>query len=88
MAAAGIVGDYKGSQAREAKITMEEWEQMRANMVQDEEDGMSTLTQRSISAVASSESTLTAIPRRPGLIISAVRSPSSNRSTRSNQKCS
>ena len=29
MAAAGIVGSYKGSQAREAQITVEEWEQMR-----------------------------------------------------------
>ena len=41
MAAAGIVGDYKGSQAREAQITIEDWEHMRANMVQDTEDGMS-----------------------------------------------
>ena len=41
MAAAGIVGDYKGSQAREAQITIEDWEQMRANMVQDSEQGMS-----------------------------------------------
>ncbi len=41
MAAAGIVGDYKGSQAREAQITIEDWEQMRANMVQDTEEGMS-----------------------------------------------
>jgi len=40
MAAAGIVGEYKGSQAREAQITIEDWEQMRANMVQDAEDGM------------------------------------------------
>ena len=30
MAAAGIVGDYKGSQAREAQITLEEWEAMKA----------------------------------------------------------
>ncbi len=29
MAAAGIVGDYKGSQAREVEITPEEWEQMK-----------------------------------------------------------
>lgn len=41
MAAAGIVGDYKGSQAREAQITIEEWEAMRAQMVQDTDDGMS-----------------------------------------------
>jgi S-DNA-T family DNA segregation ATPase FtsK/SpoIIIE len=30
MAAAGIVGDYKGSQAREAQITIEQWEAMKA----------------------------------------------------------
>src|SRR5207302_10924160 len=35
MAAAGIVGSYKGSQAREAQITVEEWEQMHAQMVKD-----------------------------------------------------
>lgn len=41
MAAAGIVGDYKGSQAREAQITIEEWDAMRAAQQQDVEDGMS-----------------------------------------------
>jgi DNA segregation ATPase FtsK/SpoIIIE, S-DNA-T family len=41
MAAAGIVGDYKGSQAREAQITIEEWEAMKAQMQQDTDDGMS-----------------------------------------------
>ncbi|HYO08854.1 MAG TPA: DNA translocase FtsK [Tepidisphaeraceae bacterium] len=41
MAAAGIVGSYKGSQAREAQITIEEWEAMKAQMQQDSEDGMS-----------------------------------------------
>jgi S-DNA-T family DNA segregation ATPase FtsK/SpoIIIE len=41
MAAAGIVGDYKGSQAREAQITLEEWEAMKRAQQQDEEDGMS-----------------------------------------------
>ncbi len=30
MAAAGIVGEYKGSQAREVMVTPEEWEQLRA----------------------------------------------------------
>jgi S-DNA-T family DNA segregation ATPase FtsK/SpoIIIE len=40
MAAAGIVGDYKGSQAREAQITIEEWEAMRSAQQQDVEDGM------------------------------------------------
>jgi S-DNA-T family DNA segregation ATPase FtsK/SpoIIIE len=41
MAAAGIVGSYKGSQAREAQITVEEWEAMRAQMLKDQDDGMS-----------------------------------------------
>jgi S-DNA-T family DNA segregation ATPase FtsK/SpoIIIE len=30
MAAAGIVGDYKGSQAREVAVTREEWEELKA----------------------------------------------------------
>jgi hypothetical protein len=41
MAAAGIVGAYKGSQAREAQITIDEWEAMKAQMQSDAEDGMS-----------------------------------------------
>src|SRR5215212_4709738 len=41
MAAAGIVGSYKGSQAREAMITVDEWDAMRAQMQQDTEQGMS-----------------------------------------------
>ena len=41
MAAAGIVGDYKGSQAREAAITIEEWEQIKAAQQADTDDGMS-----------------------------------------------
>ena len=40
MAAAGNVGDYKGSQAREATITVEEWEAMKAAHAQDQADGM------------------------------------------------
>jgi len=32
MAAAGILGDYKGSQAREVLMTLEEYEQLRAQM--------------------------------------------------------
>jgi S-DNA-T family DNA segregation ATPase FtsK/SpoIIIE len=40
MAAAGIVGEYKGSQAREAAITLEEWEQIRAQQRADEAEGM------------------------------------------------
>src|SRR3954454_2701941 len=41
MAAAGIVGSYKGSQAREANITVEQWDAMRAQMLSDQEAGMS-----------------------------------------------
>jgi len=41
MAQAGIVGDYKGSQAREANITLDEWEAMKAAQHQDAADGMS-----------------------------------------------
>jgi S-DNA-T family DNA segregation ATPase FtsK/SpoIIIE len=40
MAAAGIVGSYKGSQAREAMITVEEWDAMRAQAQVDAETGM------------------------------------------------
>jgi S-DNA-T family DNA segregation ATPase FtsK/SpoIIIE len=36
MAAAGIVGDYKGSQAREVLITREEWETMKAQRDSEE----------------------------------------------------
>jgi S-DNA-T family DNA segregation ATPase FtsK/SpoIIIE len=41
MAAAGLVGAYKGSQAREATITIEEWDAMQAARAQDAETGMS-----------------------------------------------
>jgi DNA segregation ATPase FtsK/SpoIIIE, S-DNA-T family len=40
MAASGIVGDYKGSQAREATITVEEWEAMKAQHAADTAEGM------------------------------------------------
>ena len=40
MAQTGIVGDYKGSQAREANYTLEEWEAMQAQRRKDKEDGM------------------------------------------------
>ena len=40
MAQSGIVGEYKGSQAREATITLEEWEQMKSAEHQDAADGM------------------------------------------------
>jgi S-DNA-T family DNA segregation ATPase FtsK/SpoIIIE len=40
MAQAGIVGEYKGSQAREANITLEEWEAMKAAEQSDADSGM------------------------------------------------
>jgi S-DNA-T family DNA segregation ATPase FtsK/SpoIIIE len=40
MAQTGIVGDYKGSQAREANYTLEEWEAMKAQEAKDKEQGM------------------------------------------------
>jgi S-DNA-T family DNA segregation ATPase FtsK/SpoIIIE len=40
MASAGIVGEYKGSQAREAAITLDEWDAIKAAQQQDAQDGM------------------------------------------------
>ena len=40
MAMSGIVGDYKGSQAREANMTLDEWDAMRAQQQKDKQDGM------------------------------------------------
>jgi S-DNA-T family DNA segregation ATPase FtsK/SpoIIIE len=40
MATAGILGDYKGTQARECTISLEEWEAMQANQRKDAETGM------------------------------------------------
>jgi S-DNA-T family DNA segregation ATPase FtsK/SpoIIIE len=42
MAAAGILGEHKGSQAREIAMTIEEYEAIRAQAAQDAEDGMSS----------------------------------------------
>ncbi len=39
MAAAGILGEYKGSQAREVIVTLEEYEQMRDQMQVDKKEG-------------------------------------------------
>jgi S-DNA-T family DNA segregation ATPase FtsK/SpoIIIE len=36
MAAAGILGEYKGSQAREVTMTIEEYEEMKRNQIQEE----------------------------------------------------
>jgi DNA segregation ATPase FtsK/SpoIIIE, S-DNA-T family len=41
MAAAGILGDHKGSQAREPLITIDEWEAIQAARNQDQTDGLS-----------------------------------------------
>ena len=41
MASSGILGEYKGTQARAVVMTIEEWEATSAKMRQDREDGMS-----------------------------------------------
>ena len=41
MAACGILGDYKGSQAREVTLTLEEWEAAQQQQQHDAADGMS-----------------------------------------------
>jgi DNA segregation ATPase FtsK/SpoIIIE, S-DNA-T family len=41
MAQCGILGDYKGSQAREVNLTLEEWDAAQAQQQKDAEDGMS-----------------------------------------------
>ena len=40
MAVAGLVGEYKGSQAREATITLDEWDAMQEQQEADEANGM------------------------------------------------
>ena len=45
MANAGILGEYKGSQAREVTMTLDEYEQMRKSMLADEVAGYRDLTQ-------------------------------------------
>jgi DNA segregation ATPase FtsK/SpoIIIE, S-DNA-T family len=40
MANSGIVGSYKGSQAREALFTVEEWDAMQAQKQADTASGM------------------------------------------------
>jgi len=39
MAEAGIVGDYKGSQAREVLLTLEEWDALQAQVARDLDEG-------------------------------------------------
>ena len=45
MAAAGILGEYKGSQAREVVITLEEYEKLRDRMDADEAAGFGDLAE-------------------------------------------
>ena len=45
MAGTGLLGDYKGSQAREVVMTLDEYEAMRKNMVADEVAGYKDLTE-------------------------------------------
>jgi S-DNA-T family DNA segregation ATPase FtsK/SpoIIIE len=40
MAAAGILGEYKGSQAREVSMTIEEWQSIKDARCKDTLDGM------------------------------------------------
>jgi len=49
MADAGILGDYKGSQAREVAMTLEEWEALQASIEADQ-SGASSLTGEPTSA--------------------------------------
>ncbi|RME37614.1 MAG: hypothetical protein D6788_09055, partial [Planctomycetota bacterium] len=39
MADAGIVGDYKGSQAREVMMTLEQWEALRQQVEAELDEG-------------------------------------------------
>jgi S-DNA-T family DNA segregation ATPase FtsK/SpoIIIE len=45
MAGTGLLGDYKGSQAREVVMTLDEYEAMKKNMIADEVAGYKDLTQ-------------------------------------------
>jgi hypothetical protein len=40
MAEAGILGEHKGSQAREPMISLEDWEAIKAQQQNDEQSGM------------------------------------------------
>jgi DNA segregation ATPase FtsK/SpoIIIE, S-DNA-T family len=44
MAAAGILGEYKGSQAREVLMTLKEYEALRAQMEKDAAAGFADMT--------------------------------------------
>ena len=49
MAEAGLLGDYKGSQARECNITLEDWREMQASIAADQ-SGASSLNGEPTSA--------------------------------------
>ncbi|MBM4104438.1 MAG: DNA translocase FtsK [Planctomycetes bacterium] len=55
MAIAGILGEYKGSQAREVVVTLEEYEQMRKNMIEDEVAGYTDLSHHAAADAAPSD---------------------------------
>ena len=54
MAALGVLGEYKGSQAREVIITLEDWEQLRDQM-QAQKEGIASSPDRDGQAQASGE---------------------------------
>ncbi len=45
MALAGVLGEYKGSQAREVTMTIDRWEQIKRDMLADEVAGYADLTE-------------------------------------------
>ena len=45
MAASGVLGEYKGSQAREVMMTVKEYEKLREQMEKDAEDGYKDLAE-------------------------------------------
>ncbi|MHC4771704.1 MAG: DNA translocase FtsK, partial [Planctomycetota bacterium] len=47
MAATGLLGEYKGSQAREVTMTLDEYDAMKKNMIADEVAGYADLTEDS-----------------------------------------
>ena len=47
MGATGLLGEYKGSQAREVTMTLDEYDAMKKNMIADEVAGYADLTEDS-----------------------------------------
>ena len=58
MAAAGILGEYKGSQAREVLMTLKEYETLRAQMEKDAAAGFADMTDDDDSAKSSGDTAL------------------------------